>query len=81
MNPQWVSSSGAQQQPVLAKKTYVGHELEGVICNGDTCVAAINGKVLKIQDTIDGLVVAKISPRTVELRNPANDSATILEMK
>ena len=81
VNKHAAMASNVPQQAVAVKKTYTGHELEGVICNGDSCVTVINGKLLKLQDTIDSLILTKISPGSVELSNPKDDSATILELK
>lgn len=78
---QAANPSNTQQPVAIVKKTYTGYELEGIICNGDSCVAVINGKLLKLQDTISNLIVTKISPQSVELRNSKDDSTKILELK
>ncbi|MGE5308361.1 MAG: hypothetical protein ACM3OC_04695 [Deltaproteobacteria bacterium] len=75
------AGSSAASVPAPVKKIYVGYELEGVSCNGDFCVAIINGKLLKADETIDTMVVSKIMPGAVELTNPKDNTTRTIQLK
>ncbi len=74
-------TTNVSSAPVAVKKTYKGYELEGVICNEDTCIAVINGKLHRLEGAIDNFIVSKISERSADLLNPKDNSTMHLELK
>ena len=55
--------------------------LDGVIDAGDNSMAIINGKLLKVEGTIDALILKKITPKQVELLNTKDNSTVILNIQ
>lgn len=57
------------------------YDLDGTVDAGENSMAIINGKLLKIEGTIDNLILKKIFPKEVELLNAKNNSTVILKIK
>ena len=57
------------------------YTLEGVIDSGVDSIAVINGKLLKVGETIDDLAVRKVSAREVELFKAGDNSRMLLELR
>jgi hypothetical protein len=56
------------------------YSLTGVIDAGDNSIAIINGKLLKIDGTIDNLMLKKIFPKEVELLNIKDNQSVFLRI-
>jgi hypothetical protein len=54
--------------------------LDGIIDAGDNSMAIINGKLLKPEQSIDHLMLKKISAKEVELLNTKDNSTVILKL-
>ena len=62
-----------EQQPVVG-----GYLLQGIVYDEQLPSAIINGKTLRVSDSIDGLQVKEITPTTVKLVNPKDNSELAL---
>ncbi|MBU2436648.1 MAG: hypothetical protein KKE55_03005 [Candidatus Omnitrophica bacterium] len=64
------------------EKKYSPHHyiLEGIVFDQETPSCIINGKVLREQDEISGLKVTNITPTSVELHNPGDNSKISLSL-
>jgi hypothetical protein len=67
----------APLKPQRAPGTY---GLDGIIDAGTDSMAVINGKLMKPEDSIDNLILKKISPKEVELLNTKDNSTVILKL-
>ncbi len=66
--------------PLKAQRTPGTYGLDGIIDAGDDSLAIINGKLMKPEQTIDHLILKKISPKQVELLNTKDNSTVILKI-
>lgn len=57
------------------------YTLEGVVDAGPVSMAIINGKLLKMNDVIDDLIVRKVSAREVELSDAGGSRKVILKLQ
>ena len=71
----------AAQVPAQAQVPLEPYKLNGVIDAGENSMAIINGKFLKLEGTIDDLILKKISPKEVELLNSKDNSIVDLKIK
>jgi hypothetical protein len=55
--------------------------LDGVIDAGANSMAIVNGKLLKVDDAIDDLILKKISPKEVELLNSKDNTTVTLKIQ
>jgi len=77
-------ASAMEKEPgLLAQDNTVAGEyfLEGIIYGQDNPLAIINGKILKKGDKIDDLELVNISPESVQLRNPEDNTSINLSLK
>lgn len=74
-------ASGPTDASIKPKRAPGTYGLDGVIDAGDNSMAIINGKLLKVDETIDDLILKKISPKEVELLNTKNNSTVILKIE
>jgi hypothetical protein len=81
------AETAASNQVVVASSTTNPQQrapgtygLDGVINAGSNSMAIVNGKLLKVDGTIDSLVLKKISPKEVELLNTKDNSTVILRI-
>jgi hypothetical protein len=54
--------------------------LDGIINSGEQSMAVVNGKLLKPEQSIDHLILKKISAKEVELLNTKDNSMVILKI-
>ena len=66
--------------PVKAERAPGTYGLDGVIDAGAGSMAIINGKLLKVDESIDQMVLKKISPKEVEMLNTKDSSTVILKL-
>ena len=71
----------AVKTPASALRAPGTYGLDGVIDAGTNSMAIVNGKLLKIGDTIDTLTLEKISPKEVELFNSKDNSTVVLKIE
>ena len=57
------------------------YQLDGIINGGGRSMAVINGRILIIEQSLDHLILTKISPQQVELLNTNDQSTVILKLK
>ena len=74
------AKSDAAVVPVKPQRAPGTYGLDGVIEAGDSSMAIVNGKLLKVEGTIDTLILKKISHKEVELLNTKDNSTVILKM-
>ena len=75
------ASSPAAAAPAVPQAALDPYVLGGVINAGENSMAIINGRLLKVDASIDDLVLKKISPKEVELLNSKTGNTVILKIK
>lgn len=56
------------------------YNLDGIVDAGDNSMAIINGKLLKAGESLDALILKKVSPDQAELLNTKDNSMVILKL-
>ncbi len=72
-----VSAGSVSAKPVRAPGTY---GLDGVINAGAASMAIVNGRLLRVDENIDHLILKKISPNAVEMLNTRDNSLVVLKL-
>lgn len=60
------------------KPTFGTYLLQGIVYDAQLPSAIINGKTLRVSDSVDGFQVREITPTTVKLVNPKDNSELTL---
>jgi len=75
-------SSTVQAAPMAEPQRAPGtYALDGIIEAGENSIAIINGKLIKLDGTIDDLVLKKISSKEADLLNTKDNSTVVLKIQ
>ena len=66
--------------PVKPQRAPGTYGLDGVVDAGSESMAIVNGKLLKVEGSIDHLILKKISLKEVELLNTKDNTTVVLKL-